>query len=303
MVGFLGILVVLQLILLCFLAFRERRRRREIQNLTLRLERLLHDGEMLPMEEYREGELSILANQIQKLALKLTESADRLQEEKAYLADSLADISHQLRTPMTAMNLSLSLLADPELPEMQRRQHVAELHGQLRRMDWLVETLLKLSRLDADMVQMEEESFPVSELVRRAAAPIAVSAELRGQRLTVDCGEAALTGDLSWTTEAIGNLLKNASEHTPEGGVISVQAEENPLFTQITVENTGAGFVPEDLPHLFERFYRGKDAQEGSCGIGLALARRIISEQKGTIQAENTRDGARFIVKFYKQIF
>ncbi|MCD8329864.1 MAG: HAMP domain-containing histidine kinase [Lachnospiraceae bacterium] len=291
MVGFLGILLLFQMALLCFLAFRERRRRCEIQSLTLRLERLLHDGEMLPMEEYREGELSILANQIQKLALKLTESADRLQVEKAYLADSLADISHQLRTPMTAMNLSLSLLADPDLPETQRRQHVAELLGQLRRMDWLVETLLKLSRLDADMVQMEEESFPVSELVRRAAAPIAVSVELRGQRLTMDCGEAALTGDLSWTTEALGNLLKNASEHTPEGGVITVRVEENPLFTQITVENTGAGFAPEDLPHLFERFYRGKNAQEGSCSI--LRWRLVIRPFMRSLRRFLQRDGCR----------
>ena len=126
--------------------------------------------------------------------------------------------------------------------------------------------------------------------------------ELRDQQLIITCGNETFTGDLVWTAEALGNLLKNCMEHTPAGGTISVTAEETALYTAITVEDTGSGFDPADIPHLFERFYKGSNAAEGSYGIGLALARTIITAQNGTIQAMNGSNGARFEVRFYKTV-
>jgi signal transduction histidine kinase len=126
--------------------------------------------------------------------------------------------------------------------------------------------------------------------------------ELRDQQLNVSCGEETFTGDLVWTAEALGNLLKNCMEHTPAGGTISVTAAETALYTAITVEDTGSGFDPADIPHLFERFYKGSNAAEGSYGIGLALARTIITAQNGTIQSMNGAKGARFEVRFYKTV-
>ncbi len=126
--------------------------------------------------------------------------------------------------------------------------------------------------------------------------------DLRDQRFVCDVPEdITLTGDFPWLTEAVGNLLKNCMEHTPEGGAITVRARENALFTEITVSDTGKGFAPEDLPHLFERFYRGKNADEQSVGIGLALSRMIVTSLGGTLKAENGRDGgALFTMRFYK---
>ena len=276
--------------------------RRQLRKLNQDLDNLLRLGTPLPIDRYQEGELSILASQMEKITIRLTEAADRVQKEKEYLADSLADISHQLRTPLTAMNLAVTLLRGPELEAHRRLELTAELRRQLSRIDWLVETLLKISKLDAGTVELASEPISVRELVEKAAEPVSIPMDLRNQSLLVSCQGEQLHGDFNWTAEALGNLLKNCMEHTPEGGTISVTAEETPLYTQIQVEDTGGGFSPEDLPHIFDRFYQGKNASPGTFGIGLSLARCIIANQNGTIQASNGDTGARFTIKFYKQV-
>ena len=280
----------------------ERYRYRRLQKLSQDLDKLLVSGIPLPIREYSEGELSILANQIQKLTLRLTESAEAMRKEKVFLADSLADISHQLRTPLTAMNLTTSMLRSPSLTEEKRMELTGELRNLLARTDWLVETLLKLSKLDAGTVKLTRQNVSVGQLIQRAAQPIAIAMELRSQSLEIDCGEEVLLCDPVWTAEALGNILKNCMEHTPENGKISIAVNQNPLFTQIDVEDTGSGFDPKDIPHLFERFYKGSNASQNSYGIGLALARTVITAQDGTIQAMNRDNGARFVMKFYSQV-
>lgn len=280
----------------------ERYRYRRLQKLSQDLDKLLVSGIPLPIREYSEGELSILANQMQKLTLRLTESAEAMRKEKVFLADSLADISHQLRTPLTAMNLTTSMLRSPSLTEEKRMELTGELRNLLARTDWLVETLLKLSKLDAGTVKLTRQNVSVGQLIQRAAQPIAIAMELRSQSLEIDCGEEVLLCDPVWTAEALGNILKNCMEHTPENGKISIAVNQNPLFTQIDVEDTGSGFDPKDIPHLFERFYKGSNASQNSYGIGLALARTVITAQDGTIQAMNRETGARFVIKFYSQV-
>ena len=280
----------------------ERYRYRRLQKLSQDLDKLLVSGIPLPIREYSEGELSILANQMQKLTLRLTESAEAMRKEKVFLADSLADISHQLRTPLTAMNLTTSMLRSPSLTEEKRMELTGELRNLLARTDWLVETLLKLSKLDAGTVKLTRQNVSVGQLIQRAAQPIAIAMELRSQSLEIDCGEEVLLCDPVWTAEALGNILKNCMEHTPENGKISIAVNQNPLFTQIDVEDTGSGFDPKDIPHLFERFYKGSNASQNSYGIGLALARTVITSQDGTIQAMNRETGAKFVIKFYSQV-
>ena len=277
-------------------------RYKKLQKLSSDLDRLLISGTPLPIREYSEGELSILANQIQKMTLRLTESAEAIKSDKVYLADSLADISHQLRTPLTSMTLTTSMLREPNLSDERRMELTGELRRLLTRTDWLVETLLKLSKLDAGTVKLTQQKISVRKLIDRAAAPIAIPMDLRNQRLIVHCKEEAFTGDPIWTAEAIGNILKNCMEHTPEGGTITITAQDTALYTQIEVQDTGAGFDAKDIPHLFERFYKGTNASENSYGIGLALARTVITAQNGTVQAMNGEAGAKFVIKFYKQI-
>lgn len=276
-------------------------RYRRLQKLSADLDRLLISGTPLPITEYNEGELSILANQVQKLTLRLKESAEVVSADKKYLADSLADISHQLRTPLTAMNLTTTMLRSEGLPDEKRMELTGELRSLLTRTDWLVETLLKMSKLDAGTVKLAMDNVSVKELISRSAAPIAIPMDLRNQILVINCIDESFTGDLIWSAEALGNILKNCMEHTPEGGTITVTAQETALYTQIEVEDTGSGFDPKDIPHLFERFYKGSNASQSSYGIGLALARTVITSQNGTVQAMNGTTGAKFIIKFYKQ--
>ena len=277
-------------------------RYRRLQKLSANLDRLLISGTPLPITEYNEGELSILANQVQKLTLRLIEAAEVVEADKKYLADSLADISHQLRTPLTAMTLTTTMLRTSELTDEKRMELTGELRSLLTRTDWLVETLLKISKLDAGTVKLAKDTVSVSELISRSAAPIAIPMDLRNQTLMVKCGEESFSGDLIWSAEALGNILKNCIEHTPEGGTITVTAQETALYTQIEVDDTGSGFDPKDIPHLFERFYKGSNASQNSYGIGLALARTVITAQNGTVQAMNGNTGAKFVIKFYKQV-
>lgn len=290
------------LVMISIYAATEWQRYSKLQKLSQELDDLLISGKSLPIREYEEGELSILANQIQKITLRLAESAEMVKLDKQFLADSLADISHQLRTPLTSMNLTATMLRSPELTEEKRMALTGELRSLLNRTDWLVETLLKLSKLDAGTVKLATAPVEVDVLISRAAAPIAIPMELRGQKLVVNCNSAQFAGDLTWSAEALGNILKNCMEHTPEGGTIAVTARENALFTQIEVEDTGMGFCKADIPHLFERFYKGSNTSANSYGIGLALARTVICAQNGTIQAMNGDRGAKFVIKFYKQV-
>lgn len=298
-----GVLVLLSSLILGVIHLAtEYYRYRRLQKLSQDLDALLVSGTPLPIRDYDEGELSMLANQIQKMTLRMMEAAEAVTAEKVFLADSLADISHQLRTPLTAMNLTAAMLRQPELPEEKRIALTGELRSLLTRTQWLVESLLKLSRLDAGTVVMESAKVSVSDMVRQASKPLTIPMELRNQKLTVHCAGESFTGDLVWTAEALGNVLKNCMEHTPDGGSITVNASETPLYTAITVEDTGPGFDTKELPRLFERFYKGAQASENSYGIGLALARTVITAQNGTIQAMNGNQGAKFVIKFYKQV-
>lgn len=307
-VGFLvsaltGMLILsVCLITITIFLLTEYYRYRKLQKLSTDLDNLLISGIPLPIIEYNEGELSILANQIQKITLLLKESAEAVQADKKYLADSLADISHQLRTPLTAMNLTASMLRNPDLSTEKRIELSKELRNLLIRTDWLVETLLKISKLDAGTVKLLQNPVRVADLISRAAGPLAIPMDLRDHRLVVCCKDEAFAGDLVWTAEALGNILKNCSEHTPAGGTITITAIETALYTQIEVKDTGPGFDPKDIPHLFERFYKGSNASENSYGIGLALARTVITAQNGTLQAMNGESGAKFVIKFYKQV-
>ena len=278
-------------------------RYRQMEALAQRLDRILHGQDRVLIEDAAEGELSILNSELQKMTTRLQEQANQLSSDKQQLTEAIQDIFHQIRTPLTSMNLLVSMLGEEDLPYDRRLSMTRELRRQLERVQWLVETLLKLSKIDAGTAQFRSDLVSVAELIEKAAQPLRIPMELREQSFTVHKTGEHFTGDLNWTTEALGNILKNCMEHTPVGGVITVTAEETALFTEIIVEDSGPGISKADLPYLFDRFYKGEGSSDDSVGIGLALSRSIIAAQNGTIKAENVpTGGARFTIRFYKSV-
>jgi signal transduction histidine kinase len=281
--------------------FFTRQRYKQMEALSFDIDRILHGEDVLSLESYAEGELGVLHSEIYKMTVRLREQRQRLQEDKTFLADFLADVSHQIRTPLTSLALITSLLREPDITNERREALLREYHVLLSRIDTLVTSLLKISKLDAGTVIFQQETVTLDELLQCATAPLLVPMELREQTLCLNA-KGKVDCDMTWTTEAICNIVKNCMEHTPEGSMITVTALETALYTQIEVEDTGDGFAPKDIPHLFERFYKGSNASENSYGIGLALARTVITTQNGTVQAMNGKNGAKFVLKFYKQV-
>ncbi len=277
-----------------------RQRYRKLGEFSADINRILHGSSQLSLDRYAEGELGILQSEIYKMTVRLREQQQRLIDDKVYLANSIADISHQIRTPLTSINLLVSFLSEPDLSQERRQELAQELFDMLARIDWLITSLLKISKLDAGTVTFQKESVPLEELIHKACAPVLVPMELRGQDLFIHA-DGCFFGDLSWTAEALGNIVKNCMEHTPAGGRICVDAAETALYAEIVITDSGEGIAPEDLPHIFERFYKGSNSDERSFGIGLALSRMIITGQNGTVKAENKpAGGVRFTVRFYK---
>lgn len=275
-------------------------RYKKIAELTSDIDRILHGEENISLEKYTEGELALLHSEIYKMTIRLREQQSKLVEDKMYLADFLADVSHQIRTPLTSINILVSMLSEPDLSFEKREQTVHKLYGLLSRIDWLITALLKMSKIDAGTVKFRKEKLTVQQLIDKACMPVRVPIELHRQEL-IENGEGELECDAAWSCEAIGNIVKNCMEHTPDGGTIKVIGKENSLFSEIVITDNGSGIDAEDLPHIFERFYKGRSSDEkGGFGIGLALARMIITGQNGTLKAENYSGGAMFTIRFYK---
>lgn len=294
-----GILTgVLSVLLLSLYLLDVRRRYRTMARLAEDIDAVLHGRRDVSFAQYTEGEVSLLRSELRKMTVRLSEQADQLLQEKVQLAESMADVSHQMRTPLTAVNLLLASLSDPDAPEETRKKDLHALRRQVQRMDWLVNSLLKLAKLDAGTVRFRRERVSLSDLIARASEPLQILMEVKGQHLVVQAS-GCTDCDLAWTSEALGNILKNCTEHMGEG-TITVTAEENAVAACIRVRDEGGGIDAEDLPHLFERYYKGRNASQESVGIGLALSRSILAAQNGTVTAANVPGGAEFTLKLYK---
>ncbi|HEX3077074.1 MAG TPA: HAMP domain-containing sensor histidine kinase [Lachnospiraceae bacterium] len=275
-----------------------RRKTNRIKGLTTYLEQVNLGQESLLTRQ--EDDFSYLEDEIYKTVTSLRQMSENALQERKKLADNLADISHQLKTPITSMSLMTQLLADKN--DAENTLYIGKLENQIARLEQLVSSLLTLSKLDAGTLQLERKPVNIYSMLSRAAEPMEEVLLQKGQQLVIRPeSDLYFLGDISWSAEAFLNIIKNCSEHTPDGNLITISYSQNPIHSEIIVKDNGTGFDSEDLPHLFERFYKGKNANKDSVGIGLALSKSIICLQNGTIHAENSSDGsAQFIVKFYK---
>ncbi len=296
-------LLILALCLALGIAFAvfTRARYRRIETLSDAIDQVLHNVDTLYISDAEEGELAILQSEIAKMTLRLQEQNNALRREKTHLADAMADIAHQLRTPLTSLNLTLTLLKKPQ-SDRERRALLYETSELLDQMDWQVNTLLKLSRLDAGMVTFNKEDVPVRMLVDTALRPFAISIDLHAIAVETNIPQdACIQGDLAWLVEAVQNIVKNCIENAGDDGCVTITCEDNLLYTELTLHDSGSGFDRETLAHVFDRFYRGKGQNASGYGIGLALCRTIVMGQGGTVSAKNhPKGGAVFALRFPK---
>lgn len=278
-----------------------RERYRRIACMSEEINRVLHDQERLYLAEEEEGELSILQSEIRKMTLRIREQNRALQKEKEHLADSLADIAHQLRTPLTSVNLIVSLL-EGHPDEERRRELFMEMEDLLLRVDGLITSLLKLSRLDAGIIVFQKESIEAKMLIDAALRPLRIPMDLHDIAVRTETPEGLFfQGDPDWFSQAVQNILKNCMESAGDHGRIEIVCEDTPLFTGIRIHDSGPGFDESELSGLFERFYRGKDTKTSGYGIGLALCKSIVTRQGGTVSARNDPEGgAVFLIRFPK---
>lgn len=302
--SFCWIIILTGCMVSCISLFFTHQRYEKISSLSLDIDKLLHGEETGCFDDYKEGELAVLENEISKMTLRLLEQSEQLRKDKNYLSDSLADISHQLKTPLTSLEILNAALSQDGVEEEQRAVLLQEQLMLLSRMEWLISVLLKLSRLDAGIIEFEKKNFSVQELVKQATAVFAIALDIKNITMDIsDVPQMNLCGDIKWDTEALSNIIKNCIENTPSGGKIKICAEENPMYVKICITDNGCGISKEDISHLFDRFYRGKNSSKDGIGIGLSLAKTIITQQNGTITVENQIPaGAKFTICFYKGI-
>lgn len=274
--------------------------KKQTMDIAKRIERINLGDYSLQIDRNSEDELSLLDNQIYRTAVKFREQAENSNKDKENLQKSLSDISHQLKTPLTSIIVMVdNILDDDDMPLEIRRKFLNDIKHNTNTISFLVQSLLKLSKLDAEAVKFRYEQVEVKSIVDECIKNTAVMAEILGVRLETDCNDIILNCDRKWLCEAVTNIIKNCIEHSQNGN-IKITANQNKLYTKISIKDNGNGITKEDLPHIFERFYKGKNSSDDSVGIGLSLAKTIIEKQGGYISVSSELNkGSEFVIKFF----
>lgn len=250
----------------------------------------------------QEGQIGLLKTELLKMTNILKEKVDLLNKEKIFLNDTISDISHQLKTPMTSL-IILNDLMYGDISKETKHEFLNKIKSQLTRMEWLIKSMLKLSKIEAKVIDFNKEKVNVKELITRAIQPSLILIELKNINISIS-GEEDITyiGDINWSTEALVNVIKNCVEHTPTGGNLDIKYEQNPLYLEIIIKDDGEGIDKKDLPHIFKRFYKGKsNSKEDSVGIGLAMTKSIIESQNGDIYVKSEKNkGTEFHIVIHK---
>ncbi len=266
------------------------------------LDNILNDNYNFDIRDYMEGDISNLKNDIYKVTVRLKEQNELSLKNKKALEDTLADISHQIKTPLTSMNVINDILIDNELDHKSQIEFLNKNRNQLERIEWLVTTLLKISRLDSGTVLLKREKVNICSLIEKTIEPIRILAELKSITIDTNINSDYFSLDFNWTVEALTNILKNACEHTNNNGKILIEVLDNPLYLNIKITDNGSGMSKEEQKHIFERFYKGAHNKD-SIGIGLNMAKKVIDLQNGSIDCISNKDiGTTFDIKFYKKV-
>lgn len=275
---------------------------KRITDVTRCLERINNRDYGIDIEDNVEDELSILKNELYKTAIMLKEHAENSVKDKKNIKVSLEDISHQLKTPLTSINILLdNILDNPEIPNEVMLDFIKDIKKEVVKINFLIGNLLKLSRFDVNAVHMVNDANNLKDIIETSVKNVAVLCDLKGVRIECNAKNIVLNCDFNWQVEALTNIIKNCVEHSFEGGVVTINTSENKIYTLVEIKDNGCGIAREDLPHIFDRFYRGKNSDKESIGIGLALAKSIIEKSGGKIDVKSSLgEYTRFEIRYFK---
>lgn len=276
---------------------------KKINEITKYIEEINRGNYKLNIEENTEDELSILKNELYKITVMLKEVAENSQKDKTTLKDSLSDISHQIKTPITSILIMLdNILSDENMPEDIKKDFIKDIKREIINIKFLVESILKLSKIDSNSIKFIKKEVFIKDIIDEAVKNVSMLSELKNIEIIVSGDDSIKTiCDLKWQVEAITNILKNCIEHSYENRKIYINYNQNNMYTELKIEDNGTGIDAKDLPHIFERFYKGKNSSSDSVGIGLALSKSIIESNNGYIQVDSELNkGTTFIIKYLK---
>lgn len=290
------------LIILIFYLY-DKNKSKKIKEITKMISKINNRQFDIDINDFNEGELSILKNEISKTTTMLRQVADNSVKDKLNLKDSLGDISHQLKTPLTSITIMIdNILDNPDMNEKTRKKFLINIKREILNINFLVMSLLKLSKFDANVVKFNKESVYLKDIIIESIKNVSMIKELKNITIKVSGDDnIKLLCDFKWQVESITNILKNSIEHTKEYGTVEVNYSENKLYTRILIKDNGKGINSDDLPHIFDRFYKGKNGSDDSFGIGLSLSKTIIEKEGGSITVKSTPNiGTIFTIKYLK---
>ena len=272
---------------------------KDIKEILRLIEEINKKNYELNIDSVDEGELSLLKDEIYKTTIMLKEDADNSKEDKINLKKSLEDISHQLKTPLTSIMILLdNIIDDPDMDKNTRDEFIRDIKRNTININFLVQNILKLSKLDANTVTFNKEENSAKKIIKESIKNVSPLCDLKNASIKFNSKEdMVIVCDFKWQVEAISNILKNCIEHSSE---VTINIDNNSVYSLIEISDNGEGISKKDISHIFERFYKGSNSSADSIGIGLALSKTIIEEDNGTISVESNKKGTKFSIKYYK---
>lgn len=297
------VVIIIFIIVLIGVFIQGKKKKAKIDKIIEYIEEINKKNYSLKIEDNTDDMFSKLRNELYKITIMLKEEAENAQKEKIGLARSLGDISHQIKTPLTSISIMLDEIKENENMDVEtRKKFLFEISRQIEQINFLVISLLKLSKLDANAIEFENEKYDLVMLAKETIKNLEIPLEIKEQKIVIEAKEKSLvTGDYKWTLEAITNIVKNCIEHTGMGKNIYIEIKNSELYIELNISDEGTGISEKDLKHIFERFYKGENSSENSFGIGLSLAKTILEKQNATIKCfSKLGEGTTFKIRFYR---
>ena len=302
-----SILLTLLIVIICIFVKYNKGQNKKISEITKYIEDINRGIYTLSIQENSEDELSILKNELYKITVMLREQSENSIKDKMQLKKSLEDISHQLKTPLTSITIMLdNLLDNPNMDVDIRNDFIKSIYREISNINFFIQALLKLSKFDVNTIKFNRKEEKIKDIIDQAQQNVETLCDLRKIKIETipDFGQAPFRNpevvcDIKWQVEAITNIIKNCVEHSESDTKISIKYGKNDLYSEILIEDQGSGIDPEDLKHIFERFYKGKNSRKDSVGIGLSLAKTIIEKDNGYITVESEiGKGSKFCIRY-----